>query len=719
MLSYHIPENLKEEVRPGSAVVAPLSGYSRLGIVVDVVDGSDNSREYIREVLPEFSISQSLAEVCSELSELFAIPVSTISRTALPPGLNIGRYQMIDPEQDWPWKRDSMLSRARLKSLLGGEGLKTAEDEGRIKFTIRKPEPRYVEWAEVRAGAEPELSRAPRQRNVYDMLVSHEDGLQTSELLAATGASRGILRELVGRGAVKLEKRPEAPPILETHGRRDSNVADYDRDAGRVADRGGTWAWRIPSSRHPEAVAAFVEAAIEGGEQVLVLAPEIDSVEHLTGYLSENLSQGYRVAAYHSGLDSSRGTIYEKARDGGIDVVVGTRAAALMPMRRLGAVCVVDEPNTSHRAEPGYEGLQIHVRDIAIERGRAEDCGVLLLSPFPTLRVFASVSDTKELPARPDERWPNARIVDMSGSGAMLSPDLLSVCRRSLARGKRVALVADRLGYATSVSCARCGTVKACPRCELPLTLSETDENLTCGRCGYQEAYSAQCEGCGSRRTGPMGFGIDRLREELSNALGVTVGKLSSGILEYEDSQIVVATVRSVIGGSWDVVIVPDADTMLSGGYMGASEHAFRTLYGISEAAEDLVLVQTQQPEHHILQAALRGDYPTFAEAELARLENLGYPPYGHLASLVMQGNEVTVRRAVESKLRPSLEPRVSMSNLIPPVRGGEDGVWRILLRSSDQKAVARAGARAARMAAKTSGANTIKTRVEIDPEEV
>ncbi len=719
VLSYLIPEHFEDRVQPGSAVVVPLSGYSRVGVVVDVVDGSEHSREYLRDVLGELSIPPRLSEVCCRLSDLFAVPISSVLRMALPPGLNAGRYEIAAPAPGWSWKPGTMVGRTTLRRTLGGEGLKAAEDEGRLQLAVSTPEPRQTEWAKLREGSEPDLGRAPRQRKIYETLVACDDGCQTSELLSETGATRGTLRELVSRGAIRLEKRPEAPPTLDTRNLQTSNTGSYVRDAGRVADRGGAWYWRVPSREQPAAVAAFVGAVIEGGEQALVLAPEVESVEGLVKHLADNLPVGYTVAPYHGGLGRKRSAVYGRAHEGEIDVLVGTRTAALTPMKRLGAVCVLDEPNGAHRAELGYEGLPIHVRDIVLERGKAEDCGVLFLSPFPTLRTSAPVSNIKELPARPAPHWPAARIVDMRGSGATLSSALIDVCRQNLEGGKRIALVANRLGYATSVSCDHCGAVKSCPTCELPLALRETTDILTCGRCGYRVADTGRCEYCGSGRTRPTGFAIDRLREEVSSAIGVPVGKLTAGSREHEDAQIVVATARFVICGDWDIVVVPDADTLLSGSYMGATEQAFRMLYGAAEAAKDLILVQTRQPEHYALRAALRGDYPAFAASELPRLRTLGYLPYGHLASLVIEGKEEAVRRAVESHIRPSLEAGVSMSDPIPLVRQGKDPAWRVLLRSSDHEVVARSGALAARLTAKTHSANGLKTRVEIDPEEV
>jgi hypothetical protein len=56
------------------------------------------------------------------------------------------------------------------------------------------------------------------------------------------------------------------------------------------------------------------------------------------------------------------------------------------------------------------------------------------------------------------------------------------------------------------------------------------------------------------------------------------------------------------------------------------------------------------------------------------------------------------------------------MSAVVPFGRSGNKLTWRVLLRSRDQLAVARAATRAAQLAAGTHG---LKARVDVDPEEV
>ena len=713
---------MRPGIRVGIAVVAPLSGHPRLGIVVATEAGDDHAREDLRAVVGGLSLPADLVELCRWVSRAAAVALPVVLRAALPPGLNTGRYRILDPAPQWPWRRGSLVGRATLKRALGPEGLKAAEGSGRIELAPTTPEGEAVEWAIAVSGASPDLNRAPRQRELFELLRELGDGCRTSTLLSETGASRSTLRELVRRGAVRLVRRLDPPPIFAAGGGDATNTGALRPFSGgtrRVVERGGAWLWRMPTHEQPDAVAAVTGAAVEKGWQGLVLAPEIEEVEHLVRHLRTTLPAGCTVASYHSGLGKDRAAVYGAVRAGRVDVLVGTRAAALVPFVRLGAICVVDEPNEAHRAEPGYEGLPVHVRDVALERGRIEGAGVLCLSPFPSLRLYAADGrgQIRELPARRAEEWPTVRIVDMRSSGATLSSTLLGACRRSLeGQRRRVGVVANRLGYATAVACNRCGALRSCPECDLALTLYESMKLLVCTRCGHREKSTGRCAGCGSDRLIPTGLTVERVREEISGSLGERVGLITARERELEDARVVVGTARCILHEEWDAVIFPDADAFLLGGGVGAAERAFRLLYSAAEAARELLLVQTRLPEHYALRAAVRGDYPAFAAAELPRLRTLGYPPFAHLTSLTFKGPEVAVRGAVESRLRPVLERGVEISAVVPLARTGGSPAWRVLLRSPDRSVVARAGTLAARLAAKTHG---LEVRVDVDPEEV
>lgn len=721
-LSYKVPDDLRSEIRRGSVVVAPLSGRSRLGVVVGPDADPDRAREDVVSVVTGISLPPALVAACEEVSDSFAVPLPAALRAALPPALDTGRYRVVRPAAWWPWEPGSHASRAAIKRALGADGLREAEAEGRVVLSPALPGRETVEYAVVRPASEPDLRRARRQREVLGFLRDRGGALPVPDLLSATDAGRHILRELVGRGAVRIVRRAAPAPLHAAAGDPADGRGPFRRDATRAVKRRGAFVWRMPSREQVHAVVAVARAVVGAGEQVLVLAPEIGAVDRLVGHLRRTLPAGSTVAAYHSELGRDRAAVHEAARGGGVDVVVGTRAAALMPLARPGALCVVDEPSGAHRA-PGYEGLPVHARDVALARAGAEGVAAIFTSPVPSLRLHAAgaggVPGVEELPPRLPERWPSVRIVDMRGSGAPLSSLLLDSCRRVVGGGGRVGVVVDRLGYATAVSCNRCGAVGRCPDCDLPLAPRGRAGSMVCPRCGRREPGIRRCEACGSDRLSPTGLAVERVRELLSDALDEPVGLFTADRRETADAPVVVGTARCVLGREWDGVLLPDVDGALQGSGIGAAERSFRLVHESAEAARDLLVLQTRLPEHEVLRAAARGDYGALVAAETPRLRASGYPPFGHLAALTFAGAGTAVRRAVESRLRPALEDGAEMSDAVPVARSAERAggppSWRVLIRSPERRSVARNAARAARLAA----SHGLRARVEVDPEEV
>jgi primosomal protein N' (replication factor Y) (superfamily II helicase) len=722
-LSYRVPEHLAREVRVGTAVVATLSGYSRLGVVVGFERAiRDRPLEELRAVAEGLSLPESLVELCGWTAGAAALPLHAVLRMALPPGLGISLYEVRRPAPGWSWKVGTTVTRAQLRRALGGEGLKAAEQAGRIVFAPAAPARRTVEWAVAEGTAPESLRRAPRQRALLEALTVKDESRPVADLLHAVGSGRDTLRRLVRRGAVRLEKRPEPVPISYTKG-TGSSLAAYKNGAKRTLSRGGDWVWQMPDAEGVRASAAVARSAVGGGEQALVLAPEVGEVERLMEEFKRLLPAGLTVAPYHGGLyPGARAAVYEASYRGEVDVLVGTRAAVLVPFQRLGTVCVVDEPNGAHRASPGYEGVPIHVRDIARARGRIEGATVVFFSSVPSLRLYAPESGSLRLPAVTPDRWPAVSVVDMRGTGVALSSTLLEACRRTILRRGRTGVVVNRLGHATSVSCTRCGFVWRCPVCDLPLRLQGAPGagSLFCTHCGHKEDAAKECPACSSARLNRTGLTIERVRAELAETLDLEVGLLTAGAREGEEAPVVVGTARCVLEGEWDVVVLPDADSFLFGG-AGSAEKGFRLLYGMAQVSRERLLVQTRSPEHRVLRAALRGDYEAFAAAELPKRRALGYPPHAHLAEVVFEGTEEMVRRAVESRLRPSLR-KVGVEMLDPaPFSEGGRPVWRVLLRSRRRATLAKAATLVARLAVEARGWSRggLKTHINMDPEEV
>jgi len=209
-LSYRVPERLRTKVRVGTAVVAPLSGRLRLGIVVGTEEAGGHAREDLRSIVESLSITPDLVDLCAWVSETAAVPLPVVLRAALPPSLDTGRYRVVEPAPGWPWKNGDLVARATLKRALGREGLRAAESVGRIVLSPAPPERPTVEWA-VAENA-PDLSRAPRQRELFELLKENEGGCRTAILLSDR-------REPEHPAGAGTQERREARPAPRTRAR--------------------------------------------------------------------------------------------------------------------------------------------------------------------------------------------------------------------------------------------------------------------------------------------------------------------------------------------------------------------------------------------------------------------------------------------------------------------------------------------------------------------
>ena len=91
-LSYRVPAHLRRRVSSGSVVVAPLSGHSRLGVVLGEEVGTGRELEEIFSVVDGLSVPPDLVDVCRWVAESAAVPLPTVLRAALPPGIDAGRF---------------------------------------------------------------------------------------------------------------------------------------------------------------------------------------------------------------------------------------------------------------------------------------------------------------------------------------------------------------------------------------------------------------------------------------------------------------------------------------------------------------------------------------------------------------------------------------------------------------------------------------------------
>jgi len=374
--------------------------------------------------------------------------------------------------------------------------------------------------------------------------------------------------------------------------------------------------------------------------------------------------------------------------------VVGTLTAVWMPMPRLAAVAVFDEhsPRLQSERAPTW-----HARDVALERARRAGAPAVLVSPVPTLEALEA--GKLETVGRTAERdgWPAVDVLDRRLDDPVRGGLFAEGLRDRLARaGGRVAIVLNRKGRGRLLACKTCGELVRTTDGRLPMRLVDDELVASDGT----ERRPVVCAQCGSTVLRNLRMGVTRAREDLASLTGEPVGELTADSDRVGAERIVVGT-EAVL---WRLqsaasVVFLDFDQELLAPRQRASEQALALLARGARLVggrrgEGRLVIQTRQPDHPVVRAAVLADPSIMADIERPRRQELGLPPYGAQAKVSGPGSESFV-----SALREGAGSTVS-------IRGPRDG--QFLLRAPSHDPLLDLLARTPRPAE--------RLRVEVDP---
>lgn len=327
---------------------------------------------------------------------------------------------------------------------------------------------------------------------------------------------------------------------------------------------------------------------------------------------------------------------------GGVDVVIGARAAAFAPCPGLAVAVVLDEHDESLQEErvPTW-----HAREVMAERARRAGAALLLVSPCPTVVALHGRRLMAPDRAREKAAWPAVEVVDRRDDEpwrrSMLSSELIAHLR---APGVRVACVLNTKGQARLLACRSCNAIVRCEVCDLAM-VEDIENRLDCGGCGASR--DRMCTSCGSTRLARIRPGVARLRDEIEMAAArdvVAVTGSDKEVLDDSAADVFVGTeavlhrVRRI-----DVVAFLDFDSELLAPRYRAGEQAL----GLLARAARLVgnrrgggrlLVQTTLPDHEVVRAAVEGNPGIVAAVEVERRRLLRFPPESAMAIIEGDG---------------------------------------------------------------------------------
>jgi primosomal protein N' (replication factor Y) len=548
-----------------------------------------------------------------------------------------------------------------------------------------------------------------------------------------TGSDLAALRRLERRGLVEIgaRERRRAP---QTRARADRAVELTPEQAAAVRaveDGGAHLLHGVTGSGKTEVYLRAAAAALERGEGVIVLVPEIALTPQTVARFQARF--GDTVAVLHSALgEGERYDEWRRLRSGAARVAVGPRSAVFAPVADLGLVVIDEEHDASykHEGDPRYDA-----RAVAAERARRAGARLLVGSATPrpeTWHAFARLSLPRRVDARP---LPPVRVLDMRGARHALHPE----SRRALAAARKSIVLLNRRGWSNFLTCRQCGKVWECPRCDVALVLHRAERALACHHCGHREPVPGRCDACGSLSVARHGAGTERLEHELRDALDVPVFRLDADTASGKDAVgallarfesapagLLLGTQMVAKGHDFPDVtlgVVVDADATLRFPDFRAEERTFALVAQLAGRAGrgpggGQVLVQTAAPDAAAIEAAARHDTEGFVSGELARRRALAYPPFADLIRVVVSaeaGEEA--RAAADAVAAGSRAPGADVLGPAPLFRLRDRERFQVVVKARERASAVAAVGAAVDRAANAKAHRRVTFSVDVDPQ--
>jgi len=539
---------------------------------------------------------------------------------------------------------------------------------------LRLQEP-YASHPERIGEAFDQLNRAVRQAEAlmgYIQLSKKQEFVRKQELYTLAKVDATIVNALVQKGIFEVYEREVSrlsgyeDMLLEADELSDQQVEALRGIREGFANKLVTLLHGVTGSGKTRIYVELIREAIQRGEQVLYLLPEIA----LTTQIIDRLQKvfGDKISVYHSRLNNNeRVEMWNSVLDGK-PVILGARSALFLPFKKLGLIVVDEEHDPSYKQNdpnPRYNG-----RDTAIFLAGLHGAKTLLGTATPSIESYYNAQSGKYGLVEMKERFGGLEMPEIVVADAKrelkerklqshFTTGLIDELKAALERGEQAILFQNRRGYAPTYRCSSCGWSAQCTNCDVSLTYHKATRNLKCHYCGYQSPLPNSCPDCGNRKLILIGFGTEKIEDELSIYLpNAKIGRMdldtvrsknahSRIINDFEEkrTEILVGTQMVTKGLDFEnvgVVGVLSADQLLQFPDFRASERAFQLMVQVSGRAgrkhkRGKVLIQTFNTAHPVLREVLANDFTSFFEREIRERLEFRYPPFSRLIRITLK----------------------------------------------------------------------------------
>ncbi len=451
----------------------------------------------------------------------------------------------------------------------------------------------------------------------------------------------------------------------------------------------------VTGSGKTEIYSELINKVVAEGKQVLYLVPEIALTTQLinriravfgdsVGIYHSKFSENERVEIWNSILHENDTSIDAKH----FKVVLGTRSALFLPFNNLGLIIIDEEHDNSYKQQdpaPRY-----HARDAAMYLAGLHKAKVLLGTATPSFESYYNALHNKFGLVRIAQRFGNASLPEtvicdlkketqQQQNKSIFSHQLVNAITESLKKKEQVILFQNRRGFAPYTECSSCHWIPHCTHCDVALIYHKQTNKLSCHYCGYTMQPPTSCHACGNNNLKYKGFGTEKIEEEIEILfpaakvarmdLDTTRSKYAYKQLidEFElgNIDILVGTQMVTKGLDFDnvsVVGVLNVDSVLNFPDFRSYEKAYQLIVQVSGRAgrkqkKGTVYIQTNQPEHEVINHVLADNYLQFYQSQIHEREQFHYPPFTRIIELSIISKDITVVNDMAEQLANQLKP--------------------------------------------------------------
>ena len=425
----------------------------------------------------------------------------------------------------------------------------------------------------------------------------------------------------------------------------------------------------VTSSGKTELYIKYIQEALDRGQQVLYLLPEIalttQTISRLKKYFGE------RVGVYHSRFnENERVEIWNKVLQRGrtgdtgssYDIILGARSAVFLPFSNLGLVIVDEEHDSSfkqYEPQPRYNG-----RDAALYLAHLQGAKTILGSATPSIESYYNCREGKYALVEMTERYrnmemPEIHVVDLREEirwkrmKSHFTSVLVKQLEDALSKGEQAIIFQNRRGFSLRLECEACGWMPTCRNCDVTLVYHKLNNQLRCHYCGYTTFIPEKCPECRGTSLKMKGFGTEKVEEELGilfPAARITRMDLDTtrtrhshqkiiNDLEERKIDILVGTQMVTKGLDFEnvsTVSILNADNMLGFPDFRSAERSYQLMAQVSGRSgrknkRGQVIIQTYNPKHPVILDVVNHDYKAMFEQQLVDRRRFRYPPFYRL----------------------------------------------------------------------------------------